>query len=782
MNKKDILNSLTLKDKAKLFVGKNFWELEPINGKSLFLSDGPHGVRKENFDENHKPHTVEAICYPAACLSACSFNKELFQIYGRELGKECIKHDVDVLLGPGINIKRNPLCGRNFEYFSEDPVLAGELAANYITGVQSKHVGCCLKHYALNSQEQARFVNNSIVDERTMREIYLKGFEIAIKKSQPYCIMGSYNLVNGIHATENKFLLTDIARKEFGFKGIFMTDWGALSNPIESLKAGLDLEMPGVSKGSDLAIYNAINDGKLDESLLTASSKRLVDLYAKSMQSKVNDFKLDHALAVAKKINDESIVLLKNENNILPLKKTAKIALIGDLAKNPRIQGGGSSQINAINVTNLFDEFTNDGIKFEYAKGYDREAVLPNEELIVEAVNIASMADVVVLMMGLPRIIESEGYDRENLNLPEAQLELINRVSITNKNIVVVLQNGSAIEMPFIDDAKGLLECYLGGSMHAKSIKDILFGDVNPSGRLAETFPLTYNRVPSKDYYLENPYYSLYKESIYVGYRYYDTFNKSVLFPFGYGLSYSKVEYNKFKVKIKADTALISFSVTNESLIPCKEVIQIYVGQTDNAIFKAKKELKLFEKVALASRETKKIRLELNINELRYFSNKEKKWVLESGNYRFYLSKNALDESIYEDVAIIGDANKEDLREVLPIYYNLDRTVENSEFETLLGHEVDLTHHRKPYSIESPIKDIMKNPLGNIIFKKAKKKLTKDLNEYDKKMYELSIPYQPIRSLQMVATLSKSFIEGIVDVFNGHAIKGIKKMKSDKKL
>ena len=778
MTKDEIFNKMSLEEKCKLFVGKNFWELEPIENKNIFLSDGPHGIRKEEI-VNGKTTTVEAICYPAACLSACSFDKNLLVEFGQELAKECIKDKIDVLLGPGTNIKRNPLCGRNFEYFSEDPFLAGNLAASYIDGVQSKHVGVSLKHFALNSQEDARFVNNSIVDERTLIEIYAKAFEIAVKKAKPWTVMASYNLVNGIHSTQNKHLLTDILRNDFGFDGIVMSDWGALKDTVDSLKAGLDLEMPGVSKGSEYLIYKAIKDGKLDMDVLDESTKRKIELYLRCTQEKKDEFELEHALNVAKKINDESIVLLKNEDNILPLKKEMNIALIGDFAKDPRIQGGGSSTINAINVTNLYDEFKKDNINFTYAKGYVSEVLKPNKKLIKEACEISKNKDVVVIMCGLPKIIESEGYDRTDLHMPNAQLQLIDEIKKVNKNIVLVLQNGSPIEMPFIDDVKGIIEAYLGGSMHASSIKDVLFGKVNPSGRLAETFPLTYDDVVSKDTYLSNHFYSLYKESIYVGYRYYDTFNKKVLFPFGYGLSYSDVTYSPLKVSKKKDSYICKFKVKNNSDIACKEVVQLYVGELNSTIFKAKKELKAFDKISLEPNEEKEVTLEISKDELRYFSNKENRWLLESGTYRFYLSKNVSDESNYVDIEVSSDDEKEDLRDTLDIYYKMNRNITNEEFETLLNSKLNLTHVRKPYTKESPISDLTKGLFGKMVFGLAKTILISQLKDpVEKKCYRMSIPYQPVRSLQMIAPLSKLNIEGLVDIFNHHPIKGIKKLKS----
>ena len=774
MNNKEILSRMSNEQKAQLFVGENFWEIEPIEGKSLFLSDGPHGIRKEVF-ENGARRTIEAVCYPAACLSSCSFNKEMYYEFGQELAKECIHDNIDVLLGPGINIKRSPLCGRNFEYFSEDPFLVGKLASSYINGVQSKHVGVSLKHFALNSQEYARFINSSICDERALREIYVRGFEMAIKEAHPWTIMASYNLIDGIHATENYHLLTELGRNEFGFDGIYMSDWGALLNPIDSIKNGLNLEMPGVSKGSEKQILKALEEGKLTQEELDASTLRMIDLYLKSEQPKVDEFELEHALSVCKHINDESIVLLKNDD-VLPLKQDDKIALIGEFAKAPRYQGGGSSNINASYCDNLFDEFTKDGLNFKYAEGYKIDDLEPNKKLIHEACELAKTVDKVIIMCGLPPILESEGYDRKDLSLPESHLKLIHEVSLVNPNIVVLLQNGSPVEMPFINDVKAIVECYLGGSKHASSIKDILLGNVNPSGRLTETFPLKYQDVLTKDIYAKDPKVSLYKESIYVGYRYYDTFNKKVLFPFGYGLSYSKVNYSNLVVTNNDKELVVTLDVTNESDIPTKEVVQVYVGQVNPTIFKAKKELKGFDKVSLESHETKKVEITIPLEELRYYSIKQDKWILSKGEYKVYASKNVSDESLWE-VVNISSNDIDDKLEDLDVYYKMDYLPTNEEFEKLSNKPLPMEDKRRPFTLESSIDDLCHSVLGFILFKPISVFMVLFIKgKTDKQMVRQSIPNQPIRSLQMISKLTKVQIEGLVDIFNHHYIKGTKKL------
>lgn len=777
---KEILLALTLEEKAKLFVGKNYWEIEEIDGKNVFMSDGPHGLRKEVFDAKNKKSIVKAVCYPAACLSACSFDVNLLNNLGKELASECIHHNVDILLGPGINIKRNPLCGRNFEYFSEDPLLSGKLSSAYINGVQSKNVGVSLKHYALNSQELGRFVNDSICDERAMREIYLKAFEIAIKESSPWTIMASYNVVNGVHATENRHLLTEIGRNEFGFKGVYISDWGALYHQVDSLKAGLDLEMPGTSKGSTYRILEAIKNKELDVKVLDEQVLRLIELSLKTRQEKKDDFSIERSLELAKRINDESIVLLKNKDNILPLKESSTLALIGSFAKTPRYQGGGSSNINPLYVDNLYDEFKKANLNFEYAEGYGVDSIKANKKKIKEACKIAKDKDVVVIMCGLPKVIESEGYDRLDLKMPESHLKLIEEVSKVNSNVVVVLQNGSPIEMPFIDDVKAILEAYLGGSKHASSICDILLGKVNPSGRLSESFPIKYEDVVSSKYYLEDGLYSHYKESIYVGYRYYTSVNKKLLFPFGYGLSYSNVSYHEFILDKEDDEKLyFKCKVTNNSDLSCKEVIQIYVSHLDNKVFKAKKELKAFTKINLLPKETKEVELIISKEDLRYYSLSQNKWLLEQGVYRFYLAKHCEDDSSYIDVFV--NSNDVCNEERIESYYNIENEITIEDFEKLIDRKIEANKKIKPFTVESPIAHYYRSVLGFIVFKTAAFFMvlfTRD--KLQKKMLKKVIPYQPLRSLQTTTKLTKENLEGIVDIMNFHPIRGLRKLCSRK--
>ena len=782
MDTKDI-KGLSINEKAKLFVGKNKWELEPINNRSILLSDGPHGIRKE-YIANGRVEAVKAISYPSASLSACSFNTSLLNEMGSMLAKECIKNKIDILLGPSVNIKRNPLCGRSFEYFSEDPYLAGKLASAYIRGAQREGVGTSLKHFACNSQEEARFINDSIVDERALREIYLKPFEIAIREAKPWSIMVSYNKVNNVRSCNNKYLLTDICRNELGFDGVFLSDWGAIDNPSLSLEAGLDLEMPGTSKGSSEKILSDIDSGRLDIKYLNLSNKRIIDLYHKAEREKINDFDYNKGLDLALRINEEGIVLLKNENNILPLKKTESVALIGGFMDEPRYQGGGSSAINPIYISTLYNELMSMNIRLAYAKGYNEDDIIPNKRLIEAAVMASRGRDKVIIMIGLPRIIESEGYDREDMKIPEAHLALVNEIYKVNKNIIVILQNGAPVEMPFIDKCQGLIEAYLGGSMHAVALKNILYGFTNPSGRLAESFPLKYSDVCSHYDYLKNPYYSLYKESIYVGYRYYNTFNIPVLFPFGYGLSYSEVAYSDFSVKRSNDKLIFKFKLHNLSDIRALEAVQVYSSKLDSKIMRARKELRCFNKLTLEPHEELYSSLVMDINDLKYYDRIDKKYKLEGGMYRFYLAKNVNDDSLYFDLEIKSNDSITRAVDVIdnPIYLAMNREISDEEFFKLCGRSYTLEHKIRPYTTDSPIKDLYRNPLGFLILKPLAFLVAHSIkNKYDRKMYKMSIPYQPVRSIAMLSNMTKRQIDGIVDIFNWHIIRGLKKLCSKRR-
>ena len=545
---KAILSEMTLEEKAGMCSGKDFWHLKGIERLGIpevMVSDGPHGLRKQSDKADHLGvnESIPAVCFPTACATACSFDRELLQKLGETLGKECQAEDVSVILGPAVNIKRSPLCGRNFEYFSEDPYLASEMAAAHIKGVQSQNVGTSLKHFAANNQEFRRLTCSSEIEERTLREIYLAAFETAVKEGKPKTVMCSYNRVNGEFASENHKLLTEILRDEWGFDGYVMSDWGAVNDRVKGLEAGMDLEMPGNEGRGDIKILEAVKSGKLKEEVLDTAVERILNIIFQYVDNCMpGEFNLEEHHEIAEKIAEESIVLLKNED-ILPLQiSEQKIAFIGEFAEKPRFQGGGSSHINAYKVESAMDAVKGNK-NVVYAQGYSLEEDIVHEELVKEAVRTASESDIAVVFAGLPDSFESEGYDRSHMKMPHCQNILIEEISKVQPNVVVVLHNGSPVEMPWADKVKGILELYLCGQASGRAAVNILTGKVNPSGKLAETFPIKLSDNPSYLNFPGDGQKVEYAEGIFVGYRYYDKKEMEVRYPFGHGLSYTTFDY-----------------------------------------------------------------------------------------------------------------------------------------------------------------------------------------------------------------------------------------------
>ena len=551
MKHPEIINKMSLEQKAKFVSGFDYWHLEECKELGLpqiMITDGPHGLRKQ--DPNGKSvglgNSVPSTCMPPAATSACSWDEELLREEGEALAEECLAEKVSVILGPGTNIKRSPVCGRNFEYFSEDPLLAGKMSAALINGCQSKGVGTSLKHFACNSQEAFRMVINEVIDERAMRELYFPAFEIAVKESQPWTIMNSYNRINGVYASQNYWLQNKVARDEWGFDGLFVTDWGASVDRIPGLKAGTDLEMPTSGELNTQRIIDAVNNGALDISVLDERVDAVVDLIVKSKPALETEhtYDIEAHHEVARKVAEGSMVLLKNDDNVLPLKSGQKIAVIGEMAKSPRYQGAGSSVINPTKIDNAFDALVEAGADVTYAQGYYKSAPTKKdknrkteEQLIAEAIEAAKSADVAVVFVGLTEEFEGEGYDRENINMPDNHNHLVSEVAKANPNTVVVLAGGSVVYIPWINEVKGLLNSGLGGQAGGSAVANILTGKVNPSGKIAETYPISFKDNPTYGNYPGGPVISEHKESVYIGYRFYDTAKKNVLFPFGYGLS-----------------------------------------------------------------------------------------------------------------------------------------------------------------------------------------------------------------------------------------------------
>ncbi|MCC8023536.1 MAG: glycoside hydrolase family 3 C-terminal domain-containing protein, partial [Clostridiales bacterium] len=610
MNSKDLVSRMTLEEKASLCSGKDFWHLkgvERLGLSSVMVTDGPHGLRKQAGESDHLGinDSVKATCFPTASATACSFDPELMREIGAALGEECRQEDVAVILGPGANIKRSPLCGRNFEYISEDPYVTGEMAAALISGIQSQGIGTSMKHYAANSQETRRMSTDSVVDERALREIYLTGFETAVKKAQPWTLMCAYNKLDGTYLSNNKRLLTDILREEWGFEGLVMTDWGAMDDRVKGVEAGLDLEMPASGGFTDTQIVEAVRAGKLSEAALDRAVERITALILRCQEGRQAGYRYDRDAhhALARRAAAQSTVLLKNEGGLLPLAGNARIAVIGQFAKTPRYQGAGSSKIEPTRLDNAWDALAQTALEAEYAPGYNLGKERQDAAALrAGACKAARDKDVVVLFAGLPDAYESEGFDRDTLEMPQEHVDLIEAVAAENPNVVVVLQCGAPVEMDWADRVKGIVLSYLGGQAGGSGCVDVLTGKVNPGGKLAETFPYHLSDTPSFRYF---PGYSKsveYRESLYVGYRYYDAADKAVRYPFGYGLSYTTFEYSNLKLGAAeyepgGGTLAVSFTVTNTGTVPGAEVAQIYVRLEKSRIFRAKRELKGFQVV-----------------------------------------------------------------------------------------------------------------------------------------------------------------------------------------
>ena len=679
MNINDIRNliaQMTLEEKAGLCSGADFWHtkaVERLGIPSTMVSDGPHGLRKQDQESDHLGinDSIKAVCYPAASATAASFDPELIEKMGEALGDACQHEKLSVLLGPAVNIKRSPLCGRNFEYFSEDPYLTGVMATALIKGIQSRNVGTSIKHFALNNQEHRRMSSSSDCDERTIREIYFPAFEMAVKEAQPWTVMCSYNRINGVYASENPWLLTDVLRGEWGFEGYVMSDWGAVSNRVAGVAAGLDLEMPASGGINDRKIVEAVKAGKLDEKLVDLCCERILNIVYRYVENAKPDTIWDKEAQhlQAAEVAADCMVLLKNEGDILPLSKEDVIAFIGEFAEKPRFQGGGSSHINSFKITGAVEAAKD--LKVTYSRGYDVASDDAPEAMIAEAVDAAKKAKVAVVFAGLPDAYESEGYDRTHMRMPESQNRLIEAVAEANPNTVVVLHNGSPVEMPWIGRVKAVLEAYLGGQAVGLAEVKVLFGDVNPSGHLPESFPYKLEDNPSYLFYGGEPAGTEYREGIFVGYRYYDKKKMDVLFPFGYGLSYTTFEYSGLKLSADAikDTETVDVTVTvkNTGKRTGKAVVQLYVGDTEgyqNAV-RPVRELKGFRKVELQPGESREVTFTLGKRAFAYWNTQIHDWYVETGDFSVEIGDSSA------RLPLKGTVRVESTVE-LPRHYDLD--------------------------------------------------------------------------------------------------------------
>lgn len=792
---KDLISQMTLKEKASLCSGKDFWHLKSIERLGLpeiMVCDGPHGLRKQNA-ENKKVgigNSYPATCFPTAVTTACSWDRDLIYKMGQALAEECLQHGVSVLLGPGVNMKRSPLCGRNFEYFSEDPELAGEMGAAFIAGVQSKGIGTSLKHFAGNSQEMKRMTSNSIIDERALREIYLRAFEKAVKKSQPWTVMNAYNLLNGTYCSENDWLQNKVLRDEWGFKGAVVSDWGAVNDRVAGLNAGNDLEMPSSGGVNDAKIVEAVKCGVIDETTLDERVDKLIDIILKGAANKKPGYKFDvkaHNL-LSRQIAEQSMVLLKNDGNILPLKRVEGeyVAVIGAFADNPRYQGAGSSIINPTMIDSGRRAFNNSPISVKFADGYDRSGKRKNEDAyITEACNLAKNASKAVVFIGLTDDYESEGFDRSTMKLPDGHNRLVEAVSRVNDNVIVVLEGGSPVEMPWADDVKAILNAYLGGQSVAPAIVDVLTGKANPCGKLAETYPVCLKDTPTSFRYPDSKEDVQYRESIFVGYRYYDKVERNVRFPFGFGLSYTSFEYSDIKLKkknlTKGEGAKVTFTIKNTGDVAGSEIAQVYVAKPESKIFRAPKELKGFVKIHLDPGEEKKVSVELDDRAFAFWNTATEDWCVESGEYKILVGASSRDIRL-EAAAKMKSEDDEtivDLRESAGVYFDGDPArAREDDFKVIYGGEFKLAPEITSDSLNNSIERSKDKGLAKFIYNTVDLAM-KPKGGVGSSMITNTIMQTPIRNYVSMSNglFTEDMADGLLKVFEGKDVaKGVGKI------
>ena len=776
-----LLKKLTLEEKCALLSGAETFKTRgmPEHGiPQIWLSDGPHGLRKQAGESDHlglNP-SVPATCFPTASAVANSWDAALGEEIGAALGEEAAAQEVSVVLGPGLNMKRNPLCGRSFEYFSEDPYLAGKLAAGYIRGIQSKGVAACPKHFAVNSQETRRMASDSIVDERTLREIYLTGFEIAVKEGHPRSIMSSYNLVNGTYANENEHLLMEILRGEWGFDGAVITDWGGSNDHALGVKNGSTLEMPAPGGDSVRELLAAVESGKISESDIDARLSELLPLVfdtKAALDAAPREFDAAAHHALARRAAEESLVLLKNEGALLPLAAGSKVAVIGDFAKNPRYQGAGSSMVNSTQVDVLLDKLIDSELNvIGYQQGFDRHGK-PDAALQKSACELATQADTVILCMGLDEIAESEGLDRSNLRLAQNQVDLLQAVAAVNPKIVVVLYSGSVVETPWLDNCQALLYAALGGQAGAGAVADALTGKVNPCGKLAETWPLAYADIPSAADFATRRKTVEYREGLYIGYRYFTTAEKAVRFPFGYGMSYTTFAYSD----MAADEQGVSLTVTNTGSVAGTEIVQLYVAKKNSELFRPAKELKGFARVTLAPGEKQRITIMLDDKAFRFWNVKANRWEIEGGEYELLVGASVEDIRLCEKISVHGTATVHPYEDVdLDCYYKGNvLSVSDADFEKLLGHPIPNGKTKIDRNLTLGELNHARSPLGWLVWLVLT--ILLDVS-YKRGKPDLNILFQynmPLRALAKMTNgaISMGMVDGIVMELQGFWILGL---------
>ena len=799
MNKEEIIKKLSLYDKASLLVGYTNMTTRPIEElgiPSFVMSDGPNGVRKEASDKDGLEGTIKtlpATCFPCGSALAQSFDEELFYEVGKQIALECRYYKVNAILGPAINIKRNPLCGRNFEYLSEDPYLAGRLATSYVKGVQSEKVLACLKHYACNNLEKWRYVGNSVVDERALNEIYLKPFEIVVKEANPGMVMTAYNQTNGKFASENKYLVKDTLIDNWGYQGLTVTDWGGMVHRDISLNMGQDLEMPGMLEENIQKIVDGVNSGKIEIETLDNSVVHLLDAIEKTRTNdSVDDSVFAKSSEIALKAAIKSAVLLKNDNKALPLDKNVKLAVVGDMFDQMHYQGGGSALINAREVIDNKKAFDEEGIEYVFARGYDQNKRTVNRQLESAAIKVCKDSNIILYFGGLTDLSESEGYDRPNMKLDKNQIHLIEELAKLNKQLICVFYGGSPFEIPCFEKIDGILFMNLPGQMGGLAVTELLFGRSVPTGRLAFTWPLKYEDVPFSDEFAKTPI-ELYKESIYVGYRYYSTVNQVVRFPFGYGLSYNRPFYSNFEVKKNKDKVTVSFDAENQEESLAEDVVQIYVGAPHSSIPRPKKELKKFIKVKLVGLEKKRISADIPFEDLEVFDRNLHGFALENGDYFIYISKNAEIDYYKELIEIKGlylSSHEKDR-----IYWDINHITDitTEQFGKFIGKKLyPYIPSRRPYTLETPICEY--RTITGALIKHEMKKVGQKIIDSAKKVSDEQEKQRRIKSgtfmKQLVlqncmrsllyssgGILNYKKAEGIIDLANLKIISGIKKLK-----
>lgn len=819
MDKKKIIEQMSLEDKAAFLTGKDFWQMKDfpeLGVPSLFLSDGPHGLRKQAAAADHLGlnASIPATCFPTAATMANGWNEELGEEMGRALGEEAASMDVNVLLGPGTCMKRNPRCGRNFEYFSEDPYLAGKMSAAYIRGIQANGTSACVKHFACNNQEERRMSSDSVLDERTLRELYLTAFEIAVKEGKTKALMSSYNKINGVYANENRHVLHDILRDEWGYEGVVVTDWAGCNSRVEGIKCGNELEMPACKYGID-DVIKAVNDGELDIKDVDACVERLLTLVEQTTGDRAGQdgFDVQEHHLLAQKCAEESIVLLKNDGT-LPINSSVKVALIGDFAENPRYQGAGSSIVNPT-VLNKFVEITGkkrapENVPYKqgmgsvgdveipvvetivedlgeyslnvigYEKGFDRYGK-KNEKLIKSAVELANQAEVVLLFLGLDEVAEAEGLDREHLKLNDNQIELYKALKATGKKIAIVLACGSAVELDWADDCNALVYACLSGQACADAIMNVVTGAVNPSGKLAETFPVRYEDCPSASHFPGTMRTVEYREGLYVGYRYYDTAGVKTQYPFGFGLSYTTFEYSGLEVTEDG----VTFTVTNTGKVDGKEVTQLYIGKEDAEVFRPKKELKGYKKVFVKAGESVKVSIPFDDKTFRYFNVKTDKWEIEGGEYQVYIGASVEDIRLQgkTEQKGTGAPNPYDKEKLASYYSGQVANVGDEEFATLLGREIpkaDFDFYKKKRMVideNSTVSDLRysRGWTGRFFswcIRFAIGAMRAFGNRSGANTLVMGMLHQPVRGMAKFTGMSRRQMEGLLLMFNGHFFKG----------